>query len=90
MIRFRKGILPTHDNISSQIVELANKSSLTQSNTNNLELVMSSTSIEQGKWKSSPILHEWWDTPTRFKRRQLDDKECDIINVSFFFLYLKT
>ena len=26
-------------------------------------------------------VREWWDTPSRFKRRQVDTLECDLINV---------
>ena len=25
---------------------------------------------------------EWWQTPAKFKRRSIDTKECDFINVS--------
>ena len=32
------------------------------------------------KIKSIAIAHEWWDTPIKFKRRQVDDLEIDIIN----------
>ena len=27
---------------------------------------------------------DWWQTPDKFKRRFIDPKECDIINVSTF------
>ena len=26
---------------------------------------------------------EWWQMPGKFKRRHIDQKECDVINVSF-------
>ena len=31
--------------------------------------------------QASPPL-EWWQTPSKYKRRGIDEKECDIINVS--------
>ena len=58
--------------------------------TSKLESAISAATIDKTKWKSSPILYEWWDTPERFKRRELDSKECDIINVSFTFLIAKS
>ena len=27
-------------------------------------------------------VREWWDTPARFKRREVDLSECELINVS--------
>ena len=27
---------------------------------------------------------EWWQTPEKFKRRTVDQLECDLINVSYF------
>ena len=68
---------------------MVNQSDLEQSDTNRLESIVVSASIDKEKWKSSPILYEWWDTPNRFKRRQLDDKECDIINVRFPLIFVK-
>ena len=53
------------------------------------EPIESSVPISAGNWKSVPVLHEWWDTPVRFKRREVDELECDIINVSSVgFLFL--
>ena len=52
------------------------------------EKVFASTEDKQ-PWRATPILYEWWDTPNKFKRRKLDDMECDIINVSSY-LYLET
>ena len=76
MIRFRKGI-SHHDEDIAQVsrpeIDVKN---------DDVEPMESSPSIDKGKWKSAPILHEWWDTPVRFKRRELDDHECDLINVS--------
>ena len=31
---------------------------------------------------------EWWQTPEKFKRRTVDQLECDLINVSNIFLPL--
>jgi len=32
-------------------------------------------------WKATQMpVREWYDTPTRFKRRQVDDLEIDLIN----------
>ena len=36
----------------------------------------SQTSMQKANVQS----HEWWDTPFKFKRRQLDQSEIDIIN----------
>ena len=30
--------------------------------------------------KSIVVAYEWWDTPSKFKRRQIDDLEIDIVN----------
>ena len=77
LIRFRKGapILELSQDMA-QAAELANKDIKE-------EPIESSVPINAGKWKSVPVLHEWWDTPVRFKRREVDELECDIINVSF-------
>ena len=37
-------------------------------------------SQQSGPLKSSVQSHEWWDTPFKFKRRQIDQLEIDIIN----------
>ena len=76
MIKFRKGVLH-HD----QDIALVSRPEMDLKN-DEVGPKVSSTSIDKGKWKSAPILHEWWDTPVRFKRRELDDHECDLINVS--------
>ena len=89
MIRFRKGIIPSHDEVGSLKVPIVNETNLAQLDANKLESAISSATIDKTKWKSSPILYEWWDTPDRFKRRELDSKECDIINVSFPLLLAK-
>ena len=76
MIRFRKGVSHRDEDIaqvSRPEIDFKN---------DEVEPNVSSTSLDKGKWKSVPILHEWWDTPVRFKRRELDDHECDLINVS--------
>jgi len=74
LIRFRKGapILELSQDMA-QAAELANKDIKE-------EPIESSVPINAGKWKSVPVLHEWWDTPVRFKRREVDELECDIIN----------
>jgi len=74
LIRFRKGapILELSQDLA-QTAELANKDIKE-------EPIESSVPINAGKWKSVPVLHEWWDTPVRFKRREVDELECDIIN----------
>ena len=40
-------------------------------------------STEPGKWNPDQVINlEWWQTPIKFKRRNVDDMEMDIINVS--------
>ena len=34
-------------------------------------------------------VREWWDTPARFKRREVDLSECDLINVSYKIIFRK-
>ena len=36
------------------------------------------------KWQSDQINLEWWQTPLKFKRRDVDTLEIDSINVSTF------
>ena len=33
-----------------------------------------------GQLKSAVQTHEWWDTPFKFRRRQIDQSEIDLIN----------
>jgi len=74
LIRFRKGApIPNISQDLAQTAELASKDIKD-------EPIESSVPINAGKWKSVPVLHEWWDTPVRFKRREVDELECDIIN----------
>ena len=78
LIRFRKGVsTPILTQDITQAAQLASKEV-------KAEPIESSVPISAGKWKSVPVLHEWWDTPVRFKRREVDELECDIINVSLF------
>lgn len=77
MIRFRKGALPIVENVLSTQVDPKTEAGNAQENEE--ELVFSSVPGSQ-QWKAAPIVHEWWETPEKFKRRQLDEVECDIIN----------
>ena len=76
LIRFRKGVPVTNH-------ELAQKAEMASKEVKD-EPTVSSVPTNAGKWKSTPVLHEWWDTPVRFKRREVDELECDMINVSFY------
>ena len=41
----------------------------------------SSSSVQ---WKSDQVINlEWWQTPDKFKRRNVEELECDLINVTF-------
>ena len=41
-------------------------------------------------WKSDQVVNlEWWQTPDKFKRRNVDELECDLINVIVFFFFQK-
>jgi len=74
LIRFRKGVstpILSHD--VAQAADMVSKE-------DKAEPIESSVPISAGNWKSVPVLHEWWDTPVRFKRREVDELECDIIN----------
>ena len=33
-----------------------------------------------GQLKSAVQTHEWWDTPSKFRRRQIDESEIELIN----------
>ena len=37
-------------------------------------------SSPSGPLKSAAQTHEWWDTPFKYKKRQIDQLEMDIIN----------
>ena len=87
LIRFRKNSPYDNENLTSQSTGQTDKSHPLGADTNKPESIMSSSAIEQGKWKSVPVIHEWWDTPLKYKRREIDDHECDIINVSVFFYF---
>lgn len=45
-------------------------------------------SAEPTKWKGDQVANlEWWQTPTKFKRRGVDDLEVDLINVRSYLMY---
>ena len=74
MIKFRKGVIisPTNEAITTSI-PVASKTVVPA------EPVMTANE-PTGNIKSSVQLHEWWDTPFKFKRRQIDQLEIDVIN----------
>ena len=83
LIRFRKGHPPMDEGILSHLKQHFHKPDQKETNVQEPELLVAS-SLAGKQWRSVPVLHEWWDTPTKFKRRELDPMECDIINVSCF------
>ena len=74
LIKFRKG-MPSNPSVEAQV------------NTNPVaaqpvvQATAAPTSNQQtSKLKANVQSHEWWDTPFKFKRRQLDQSEIDFIN----------
>ena len=75
MIKFRKGsMLPKPEPI---IVEA----------TPTIASVAAPSSQPHQWIPNQSINLEWWQTPQKFKRRNVDDLEIDIINVRKFFFY---
>ena len=87
MIRFRKGQPPTEEYILEHSKQLIDRTDGNETTEHDAESIVSSHSKDKQQWKAVPILYEWWDTPVKFKRRELDAMECDIINVSCCFIY---
>ena len=74
MIKFRKGVIisPTNEAITASI-PVASKTIAPAEPT-------VTANEPTGNIKSSVQLHEWWETPFKFKRRQIDQLEIDVIN----------
>merc|ERR1719510_434109 len=67
MIKFRKG-------------SLIAKPAVPESTFTPVVAAMPVISTEPGKWNPDQVVNlEWWQTPTKFKRRNVDDSEIDII-----------
>ncbi len=72
MISFRKGAAPVM------------KSAASETSTASAPVAaISAAPVSSGKnWNPDNIINlEWWQTPDKFKRRAVDDLECDLINV---------
>ena len=74
MIKFRKG-MPLAPSVEAQVntapVAAQPVAQQTQA---------PAPSQNSSKLKANVQTHEWWDTPSKFKRRQLDQTEIDFIN----------
>jgi hypothetical protein len=68
MIKFRKNSLVPVTMKEPEVIEVKAKAEAP---------VPSTPSIS---WSATPISLEWWETPAKYKRSQIDQDECDIIN----------
>ena len=72
LIKFRKG-MPSIPNVEAQVNTTPAAQTVVQA-------TPSHASSQTSKPKANVQSHEWWDTPFKFKRRQLDQSEIDFIN----------
>ena len=74
LIKFRKG-MPSTPSVEAQV----NTTPVAAQTV--VQATPSPASSQQtSKLKANVESHEWWDTPFKFKRRQLDQSEIDFIN----------
>lgn len=74
MIKFRKG-------------SLIPKPALPESTVSPVVSAIPATSSQSNSWQPEQVVNlEWWQTPTKFKRRLVDDLEADLINVRYLVL----
>merc|ERR1739848_371521 len=74
LIRFRKGaVLPASVEMPAIATPLAAQPVVQ-------EAPVHVASQPSGQLKSAVRTHEWWDTPSKFRRRQIDQLEIDLIN----------
>lgn len=77
MIKFRKGGLPTMATPAAAPVSTPAPAPAFVTT----EVPLTAAATSSFKATQMPV-REWWDTPSRYKRRQVDESECDLINVS--------
>ena len=73
LIRFRKGAVLA-PNVQMPVVTTPVAQPVIQ------EAPVHVASHPAGQLKSAVQTHEWWDTPFKFRRRQIDQSEIDLIN----------
>ena len=74
LIKFRKG-MPSTPSVEAQVnTTPAAAQTVVQATPS------PASSQQTSKLKANVESHEWWDTPFKFKRRQLDQSEIDFIN----------
>ena len=74
MIRFRKG-MPMAPSVEAQVNTTPVAAQAVAQQTQ-----APAPSQQSKKLQANVQIHEWWDTPSKFKRRQLDQSEIDFIN----------
>ena len=75
MIKFRKG------GILEKATQALNETTLAPA------AAAAPAANSTGKWQPEQVVNlEWWQTPVKYKRRDVDDLEIDLINVGYNFI----